>query len=484
MLKIIRFWRSSLAILLASLAAWPGLASRAATPLMHAPAPRRPNIILIVADGLGFGDLGCYGQTKIKTPNLDQLAAESVRFTDYYAGGAVGAASRCALMTGFDTGHCYIRGNAQVALRPQDTTVAEWLKKAGYHTGLLGQWDLGNESSAGMPQNHGFDEFGGYLDPLHAQDYYTDYLWRYDPHHGFSKMQLIENDARKRALYTPDLFLTGALNFMRINQPDDLNHHRPFFLYLALSLPKANLEEARRSGNGMEVPDDAPYSDQSWPQAEKNKAAMITRLDAVVGKIMAKLKELKLEDNSVIFFTSDHGPQKAGGVDPAFFTSAGPLRCTNQDLYEGNLRVPLLVRWPGKIKPGRVSHLPCAAWDFLPTACQIAGIKPVAKFDGISIVPELEGQAQTTRHTYMYWESHEHAFEQALRIGDWKAVRTQPGAPWELYDLASDQGEKHNVAEQHGDLLGRIEKLLKQARTDSPEFPVGKSEGKQTAKAT
>ena len=441
-------------------------------PASPAPAPRRPSIILIVADDLGYGDLGCYGQSKIKTPNIDQLAAEGVRFTDFYAGSTVCAPSRCALMTGLHTGHAYIRGNANVALRSQDVTVADLLKKAGYHTGLIGKWGLGDENSSGMPQSHGFDEFGGYLDQTHAHDYYTDHLWRYDPTHGFSQMSLIENAGGKQALYTHDLFETGALNFIKLNQPTRLNHYRPFFLYFAVTLPHANNEEGRRSGNGMQVPSDAPYSSESWPQVEKNKAAMITRLDATVGKILDELKELNLEDNTIVLFTSDNGPHKEGGVDPKFFESSGPLRGIKRDLYEGGVRVPMIVRWPGRIKPARVSDLVWTFWDFLPTACQIAGVKPPENIDGISMLPGLLGQTQTNRHDFLYWEFHEGGFKQAVRCGQWKAVRLQAGGPLELYDLQADPGEKHNVAEQQPQVLAKIEQYLKTARTDSEQFPV------------
>ena len=382
-------------------------------------------------------------------------------------------------MTGLDTGHAYIRGNAAVALRPQDVTVAELLKKAGYHTGLLGKWGLGNENTTGMPQDHGFDEFGGYLDQTHAHDYYTDHLWRYDPNHGFSQTSLIENAGGKKGLYTHDLFETGALNFIKLNQPSQVNHYSPFFLYLAFTIPHANNEEGRRSDNGMQVPDDAPYSNESWPQVEKNKAAMITRLDATVGKLLDRLKELKIEDNTIVMFTSDNGPHKEGGVDPKFFESSGPLRGIKRDLYEGGIRVPMIVRWPAKIKPGRVSDLVWAFWDFLPTACQIAGVSPPPKLDGLSMLPGLLGQTQSARHSYLYWEFHEGGFKQALRLGDWKAVRLQADGPLELYDLQTDLEEKHNVADQYGQVVARIEKFLKSARTESAEFPVQKTAEKK-----
>ena len=239
---------------------------------------------------------------------------------------------------------------------------------------------MGNPNTTGVPQKKGFDEFLGYLDQTHAHDYYTDYLWRYDPPSdakpGYDgRVEFPENQGGKKGMYMDDLFTTAALNFVRINKPEPFNNYRPFFLYLAYTIPHANNEEGQRTGNGMEVPSDAPYSDQPWPPAEKNKAAMITRLDADVGQLLDKLKELKMDDNTIIFFSSDNGPHKEGGVDPKFFQSAGPLRGIKRDLYEGGIRVPLIVRWPGKIKPGTVNDQPWAFWDFLPTAAEIAGAK-------------------------------------------------------------------------------------------------------------
>jgi len=234
---------------------------------LPASAARKPNIIFILADDLGYGDLGCYGQTKIKTPNLDQLAADGMRFTSFYAGSTVCAPSRCALMTGLHTGHALIRGNAKVALRSQDRTVAVILKQAGYRTGLIGKWGLGNEQTTGVPQKQGFEDFIGYLDQTHAHDYYTDYLWRYDPptdaKPGYDgRMDFPENQGGKQGLYMNDLFTTAALNYVHINKPDQFNNYRPFFLYLAYTIPHANNEEGQRTGNGMQVPSDAPYSNQ------------------------------------------------------------------------------------------------------------------------------------------------------------------------------------------------------------------------------
>ncbi len=455
------------------------------------PAPRRPNIIFILADDLGYGDLGCYGQTRIKTPNIDRLAAEGMRFTDFYAGSTVCAPSRCALMTGLHTGHCLIRGNAKVALREQDLTVASILKDSGYYTGLIGKWGLGNEGSTGVPQKQGFAEFAGYLDQTHAHDYYTDHLWRYDPRaaeqgpdadvsKGRSPMPLVENQGLEKRLYTPDLFATAALQFAKLDRQSDLNHHRPFFLEWATIIPHANNEAGQRTGNGMQVPTDAPYSNESWPQTEKNKAAMISRLDADVGRLLDTLQQLKEDENTIIFFSSDNGPHKEGGVDPTFFKSSGPFRGIKRDLYEGGIRVPLIVRWPGKIKAGQTNNSEFAFWDFLPTAAEIAGVKPPAGIDGISFLPTLLGKAQTNQHTALYWEFHERGFQQAARMGDWKAVRLKADGPFELYNLRLDPGEKTNVADQNPQVVAKFEAYLKTARSESEQWPIKKAPAKKT----
>jgi len=452
----------------------PFVAISANAPLNTSPpaAERRPNILLILADDLGYGDLGCYGQTRIKTPNIDKLAAEGIRFTDFYAGSTVCAPSRCALMTGLHTGHCWIRGNGKQPLRPEDKTLASVLKASSYYTGLIGKWGLGIEHTSGAPQNKGFDEFVGYLDQTHAHNYYTDHLWHYDPNAQFDDWQYFyENQDGKQGLYMPDLLTKGSMNFMRTYKPDQFNRYRPFFLFLSTIVPHANNEEGRRSGNGMQVPSDAPYSNESWPAPEKNKAAMITRLDSDIGKLLDKLKELKIDTNTIVIFSSDNGPHKEGGVDPDFFKSAGPLRGFKRDLYEGGIRVPLIVRWPGHIKP-QVSSFIAASWDLLPTIAEITGAKYPANIDGISLAPTLLNQPQTNRHEFLYWEFHERGFQQAARMGDWKAVRPKKGAPLELYNLKTDSAEKKNVAEQNREVVARIENYLKTARTDSTEWPI------------
>jgi arylsulfatase A-like enzyme len=436
------------------------------------PAPRRTSIILIVADDLGYGDLGCYGQTKIKTPNLDKLASEGIRFTSFYAGAAVGAPSRAALLLGQHPGHLSVRGEGDVPLQAGDVTIAQVLKNAGYTTGLIGEWGLGNDSTPGSPDKKGSDQFVGYLTQTDAEDYYADHLRRYDSLAGFNgQLPLIQNADGQKGLYIPDLLTTAAMNFVRINKPDQFNRYRPFFLMLCYNIPHANSEEGRRTGNGMQAPGDAPYSGESWPQAEKNKAAMITRLDTLIGQLMDKLKELHMDENTVVVFTSGNGPHKEGGVDPKFFQSAGQFRGLKRDLYEGGLRVPMLVRWPGTITDGTVSDQAWAFWDVMPTLTEIALTQPPKNIDGISMLPTLLGGTQTNRHEFLYWESNEKGFHQAVRMGDWKAVRAGVDGPLELYNLKTDLGEKQNVADKNPEVVAKIEKYLKTARTDSPRWP-------------
>jgi arylsulfatase A-like enzyme len=434
-----------------------------------------PNVLFILADDLGYGDLGCYGQTKIKTPNLDKLAAEGIRFTDCYAGSTVCAPSRCCLMTGLDTGHATVRGNGHGALDPKDFTIAQLLKQGGYRTALYGKWGLGEEGSGSLPTDKGFDEFGGYLNQTHAHDYYTDHIFHYDSRLGFKgRQELAENWDGKKGLYIPDLFLTGATNFIRIYKPDKLNGFRPWFLYLALTVPHSNNEAKNATGNGMQVPSDAPYSEEPWPQPEKNKAAMITRMDHDIGVILEQLKKYKIDDNTIVLFSSDNGPHKEGGNDPKFFNSSGGLRGIKRDLYEGGIRVPMIVRWPGHIKPAQTSDLPCAFWDMLPTLAELTGLKAPENLDGLSLTPTLLGQTQTNQHAYLYWEFHERGFQQAIRMGEWKGVRPQVDKSLELYNLKTDRAETTDLARDHQDVVSKMESVLKTARTVSPHWPIKK----------
>lgn len=436
-----------------------------------------PNIIFILADDLGYGDLGCYGQQTIETPNIDKLAAEGMRFTDHYAGSTVCAPSRCCLMTGFHTGHALIRGNARVPMRPSDITVAELLKQAGYSTGIIGKWGLGEPDSTGIPNRQGFDYWFGYLNQRHAHNYYPEYLWLNE-----TKFQL-KNEvnhviggqdrtpggvATRRERYSHDLFAEQALSFVEKNKGN------PFFLYLALTIPHANNEAGNK---GMEVPSLEPYADKDWPEPQKGHAAMITRMDGDVGRLMAKLKKLELDNSTLVMFTSDNGPHKEGGADPEFFDSSGSLKGYKRALYEGGIRVPMIARWPGRIKTGSVSDHISAFWDFLPTCCELVGVKAPKGIDGISMAATLLGRpGEQSEHEFLYWEFHEQGKRQAVRMGEWKGVRQNvaknPNGPIELYNLENDIGEKNNVAVRHPAIVAKIEECMKAARTPSEHWPL------------
>jgi arylsulfatase A-like enzyme len=425
--------------------------------------PRIPNIVFILADDLGYGDLGCYGQKQISTPNLDRLASEGMRFTDAYAGSTVCAPSRCTLMTGLHTGHARTRGNQfpDLHLRPEDITVTELLKRAGYRTGLFGKWSLGGIGTTGYPPRKGFDEWFGFFSQTHAHNYYPEHLLDNE-----REYLVRENFGARKQGYAHDLFTQRTLGFLE-KQPAG----RPFFLHVCYTIPHANNEMGRDTGNGMEVPSDAPYTNRDWPQQEKNFAAMITRMDRDIGRLMEQLKKMGADENTIVFFSSDNGPHREGGHQPDFFHSRGPLRGIKRDLYEGGIRVPMLARWPGKVKAGAVSAQPWAFWDFLPTACELAGVAPPAGLDGISVVPLLTGRPQKS-HEYLYWEFHERGFDQGVRLGGWKGVRKGRRGPIELYDLKADLAETKNLAASHPDIVARIAKIMDEARTESQEFPV------------
>ncbi len=417
---------------------------------------RKPNVVFILADDLGYGDLSCYGQKMFATPNLDRLAEEGMRFTQAYAGSTVCAPSRCCLMTGLHTGHARIRGNARHPLRPEDTTVAEVLKRAGYRTGLIGKWGLGEAGSTGMPHRKGFDEFFGYLNQQHAHSYYPDHLWEND-----SDIILAGNLGVPKE-YSHDLFAERALKFV------DKHRAEPFFLYLAFTIPHANNEMGRDSGNGMEVPDAGEFASRNWPQQEKNFAAMVTRMDRDIGKFMAKLKETGIDQHTLVIFSSDNGPHREGGHDPDFFDSNGALRGIKRDLYEGGIRVPTMARWPGHIRPGVSDHI----WsfpDFLPTAAEVAGARAPSGLDGVSILPTLLGKSQPQPQK-LYWEFHERGFTQGVRFGDWKAVRK--GGKTELYNLRQDLSETKDVAAGHADIVAKAEKMMRESHVESELWPV------------
>jgi len=444
-----------------------------------------PNIIFILADDLGYGDLGCYGQARIETPQLDRLAAEGMRFTQHYAGSTVCAPSRGCLMTGLHTGHAKVRGNSDVPLDSSDVTVAELLQGAGYTTALIGKWGLGEAGSTGIPNRRGFDFFYGYLNQIRAHNYYPEFLWRNTERVPLVNEVLIVDStyakglggaATRRVDYSHDLFTREALDFIEREGGD------PFFLYLAYTIPHANNEYWVTPGHGLEVPDYGQYAGKDWPAPQRGLAAMISRMDRDVGEIIAQLQALGIDDNTVVLFSSDNGPHAEGENDPYFFDSNGSLRGIKRDLYEGGIRVPFLARWPGQIAPGSVSDHLSAFWDFLPTACELAGILSPADIDGISYLPVLRGEEQPA-HDYLYWEFYEADGRKAIRRGDWKGVQRglhdNPEAPLELYDLAEDIGEENDLSEQHPEVVRELLQKMQKAHRPSEYFRYRRQGAKQ-----
>lgn len=437
------------------------LAASAAAALPLRARNSKPNILFILADDLGYGDLGCYGQKLVATPHIDKLAAGGVRFTQAYCGSTVCAPSRCCLMTGYHTGHARIRGNARTNLLPGDITVAEVLKQAGYRTALVGKWGLGSAGKSGIPNRQGFDEFYGFLDQRHAHTQFPTQLWE-NEEETFPE----GNFGPGRKDYAHDLFTQRAMKFI------DQHKSGPWFLYLAYTIPHANNELTQQTGNGMEIPSAAPYDKKSWKEPDRNFAATVHHLDESVGQVMAKLGELGLDEDTIVMFCSDNGPHKEGGNDPELFNSNGPLRGIKRDLYDGGVRTPFIARWTGQIKPGQTSDAVFAFWDFLPTAAELAGIGSPVGIDGISFVPALYGKPLAKRE-YLYWEFHEAGFSQAVRLDKWKGIRrASQSAPIELYDLTTDIGEQKNVAASHPDVIKQVAEIFTSARTDSDEFPI------------
>ncbi len=447
-------------------------------------------MVYILADDLGRGDLGCYGQTKIRTPNIDRLAAEGMKFMQHYSGSCVCAPSRCTLMTGNHTGHCFVRANkeagrgyagieGQLPIPAETVTVAKLLKARGYATGAMGKWGLGGPDTDGQPDKQGFDLFFGYLCQRQAHTYYPDHLWR-----NSEKVPLAGNETRVEGgkliqvsakQYSPDLMTDEALKFVREHAGG------PFFLYLPYTIPHLALQVpqdslAEYAGKFPETPYDGSKGYQAHPTPRAAYAAMITRLDGYVGRVMALLKELKLDENTVVFFSSDNGPITLSGVDAKFFGSAEGFRGQKMDLYEGGIRAPLLARWPGKIKAGTTTEHVSAFWDMLPTLLEISGAKPPAGIDGISFLPTLLGKGEQRQHDHLYWEYHERGGSQAVRAGDWKAVRLgilkNPAAPLEVFNLRTDPGETKNVAAEQPEITAKLARLMKEAHSPSKEFPL------------
>lgn len=443
----------------------------------------KPNIVLIMLDDAGYGDFSCYGQKKFQTPNIDRLAKEGMKFTQHYSGSTVCAPTRCVLMTGYHTGHCYVRGNKEVKpegqhpMPPETVTLPELLQQAGYTTGAFGKWGLGAPGSDGDPVKQGFDEFYGYNCQREAHSYYPDHLW-----HNSEKVKL------DGETYSHNLIMDQALDFVR--------QHRkgPFFCYLPITIPHA----AMHSPEKYVAPFRKKFSQfenkvgkYKGPEVKNPVAAfagMMTHVDEGVGQLLDLLKELRIDENTLVLFTSDNGPHLEGGHDPRFFNSNGPFRGFKRDLYEGGIRTVLLARWPGKVSPGTKSDLISAHWDLLPTCCELAGVKPPNSLDGISLVPTLWGQPdRENKHEFLYWEFHERGGKRAVRFGDWKAVQLNlqktANGPIELYNLNNDPGEEKNVASKHPDLIAKAKRLFVQSHTPSEVWPIRSlGEGKPNKK--
>jgi arylsulfatase A-like enzyme len=430
--------------------------------LLSAQTPARaplPNIIFVMVDDMGYRDIGPYGQQLIATPNLDRMAREGLRFTDAYVGGSVCAPSRSVLMTGQHLGHTRVRGNAgmsggvpdhngarRVPLEPEDVTIAQVLKARGYVTGMTGKWGLGEPGSTGDPMFKGFDEWFGFLNQNHAHTHYPDYLWRNQ-----QKVTIEANVGGKRGQHTHELFTNFAFEFIKRHVS------RPFFLYVPYTLPHQE----------MAVPSLGAYADRPWKQEEKVHAAMIDLIDRDMGRLFALLKELRIDDHTVVLFTSDNGGHRR---HDGLFDSNAPFRGLKGDVYEGGLRAPLLVRWPGKVPAGATSELPCMFFDVLPTLADLAGAPVPPRIDGVSLRPTLLGQRQDLDRM-IYWEQYSGGFQQAVRWGKWKAIR-RDGTPatFELYDLSADPGEAKNVAAANAAVVQRIEKYMTEAHTPSPNW--------------
>ncbi|HTN09267.1 arylsulfatase [Agriterribacter sp.] len=444
-------------------------------------AQTKPNIVFILADDMGYGDLGCYGQKQIETPHIDQLAAGGIRFTQFYTGTSVCAPSRSALLTGQHTGHTPVRGNyeiqpeGQLPLPDSAYTMAEMLKHAGYVTGGFGKWGLGYPGSEGTPNQQGFDRFFGYNCQRQSHNYFPDHLWNNDTRIDY------DNTPINQQYYAPDLIQKEALAFM------DEHKAQPFFLYLsytlphaALQLPKTDslLEYYKRKFN--EQPQAIPtlwdgkgYQPQAYPHAAY--AAMVTRLDHYVGQVVEKLKMLGIEKSTLIIFTSDNGPHREGGNDPAFFNSSSGFRGIKRDLYEGGIRTPMIAYWPAVIAKPKVSGFTGASWDFMPTFAAIAGAPAPPRTDGVSLLPTLSSKGKQKQHRFLYWEFHEDGGRQAVRMGKWKGVRLnvmkEAGNPLELYNLDSDPGETKNVAVENAAIVQSIQKIMQNEHIEIARFP-------------
>jgi arylsulfatase A-like enzyme len=429
----------------------------------------KPNIVYILADDMGYGDLGCYGQKTLTTPHIDKMAAEGMRFTQHYAGSTVCAPSRCVLMTGLHTGHARIRSNGGGVMGDADVTVATVLGKAGYRTGCVGKWGIGHPVPESNPNDCGFDHFYGYANMWHAHNFYPSFIVENGKRVALRNVQMPQFKRNKNGKngagvavekidYVPDLVHKQALSFI------ERNKSRPFFLYYALNMPHAN-NEGGRVGRGMEVPDHGEYESKDWKTPEKGFASMMRRIDDYVGEVLARLKVLGLEKNTLVIFASDNGPHNEGHHSMKFFDSNGSLRGMKRDLYEGGVRVPTIARWSGRIKAGSLSKHVSGFQDIMPTLCELAGT-PCPKVDGISMLPTLLGRTDSQKtHAHLYWEFGGQGGKQAVLLGKYKGIRLNtrknPNGPIELYDISKDISEQTNLAGKNPKIVAEIAKIMK-----------------------
>lgn len=440
---------------------------------------QKPNIILIMADDLGYAGVGCYGQKLIQTPHIDQMAKEGIRFTDFYAANTVCIPSRVGLLLGQHPGHAPIRDNFTPHLKdfsgymedlpedlwpPKVETLGQIMKRAGYKTAQFGKLEAGIPMAPGMMTKLGWDYWFGFRETDDAAQYYpVDLLWKND-----RRIVLEANRAEEvqkagiiggKGIYSEDLFVEEILSFIRENKDS------PFFIYFPTQVPHGRHP---KYGSQIQVPDIGPYADRDWTFLEKLYAAMITRFDSHVGQIIQQLKDLGLDERTIIFLTSDNGDENSYYGYTKRFEATGPLRGKKRFLYEGGIRVPMIVRWPGHIKPSQTSNLPWAGWDIMATLADLAGIKPPKHTDGISVVPTLLGHPDKQKyHEYLYWEYH-FGKQQAIRMGKWKGIRFGgTKEPIELYDLSQDIGEKNNVADDHPEIVKQIDEIMREARENS-----------------
>lgn len=459
----------------------------------NAPAADKPNIIFILADDLGYGDIGCFGQKKIITPEIDKMATEGMKLTDFYAGSTVCAPSRSVLMTGQHTGKTWVRGNSRgdaQTLRDEDITVAEKLKDAGYSTALIGKWGLGELGSTGHPNRQGFDYFYGYLNQRHAHNHYPEFLIRNSDRVELQNItdpewiKMRESQGRPddgagwatpegRIDYAHDLVVEESLKWL----DEQAGSANPFFLYLALNIPHANNEGTRGTGDGQDIPGYGIYEDKDWTNPNKGQAAMITRMDSDVGRILAKLRDQGVAENTLVIFTSDNGHHKEGGNDPKFFDANGPLKGMKRDLSEGGIRVPTVAWWPGKIASGSQSDHAASFSDFMATACEMSGETTPKNTTSVSFLPSLLGDdAAQKKKEVLYWEFYEKVSSQAVRFGKWKAIRKPiHKGTVTLFDLSKDLGEENDLNKAHPEIVKQAKDYMKREHVNNPNWqPKGK----------